>query len=60
MRAVVAHLIEVHGYRRIAFVGGPEVNDEAQERYAAYREELARHDIPFDTMLVAPGNFSED
>jgi DNA-binding LacI/PurR family transcriptional regulator/signal transduction histidine kinase len=59
MRAVIAHLIEVHGYRRIAFVGGPEVNDEARERFTAYRDELARHNIPFDPLLVAPGNFSE-
>ena len=59
IRSVVSHLIETHGHRKIAFIGGPEVNEEAQERYAAYQEELARHGIPLDPMLVAPGDFSE-
>ena len=59
MRAIVSHFIEVHGHQRIAFICGPEVNDEAVQRFATYQDELARHGIPFDPMLVAPGNFSE-
>jgi DNA-binding LacI/PurR family transcriptional regulator len=34
--AVVTHLIEEHGYRKIAYLGGPEDHLEAQERYRAY------------------------
>lgn len=53
----IAHLIEVHGYRRIAFIRGPENNPEAEERYNVYLRALAEHSIPFDPYLVAPGNF---
>ena len=60
IRAIMSHFIEIHGYRRIAFICGPEVNDEASQRFAVYQEELAHHNIPFDPMLVAPGDFSED
>jgi diguanylate cyclase (GGDEF)-like protein len=58
MRAVMVHLIEEHGYRRIAFIAGPEYNEEAQQRLAIYKDELARHGIPFDPEMVAPGDFS--
>jgi DNA-binding LacI/PurR family transcriptional regulator/signal transduction histidine kinase len=51
------HFITVHGYRRIAFICGPDTNTEAVERYKAYQEVLARHQIPLDHELVAPGNF---
>jgi serine phosphatase RsbU (regulator of sigma subunit) len=47
----------VHGYRRIVFVRGPEANEEAQGRYAAYRHVLEERGIPFDPALVAPGDF---
>jgi DNA-binding LacI/PurR family transcriptional regulator/anti-anti-sigma regulatory factor/putative methionine-R-sulfoxide reductase with GAF domain len=57
MREAVAHLVEVHGYRRIAFVRGPEGNREAALRYRAYADVLAEHDIPLDPDLVAPGTF---
>ena len=57
MRALVAHLIEVHGYRRMAFVRGPEASDEANLRYGIYREVLAEHGIAFDPELVAPGYY---
>lgn len=60
IRAVVSHFIEIHGYQRIAFICGPEVNDEALQRFTGYQEELARHGIPFDPMLVAPGDFSAE
>jgi DNA-binding LacI/PurR family transcriptional regulator/serine phosphatase RsbU (regulator of sigma subunit) len=55
MRAVLTHLVEVHGYRRIAFVRGPAESDEAELRYRVYREVLAEHGLAFDPDLVAPG-----
>ena len=58
MRDAVAHLIKAHGYRRIAFVRGPEGHPEAEERYRAYTDVLVEHDLPFDPYLVAPGDFS--
>jgi PAS domain S-box-containing protein len=59
MRNVITHLIEVHGYRRIAFIRGPEESLTGEERYRAYQDALAEHDIPLDMDLVAPGTFFE-
>jgi DNA-binding LacI/PurR family transcriptional regulator/signal transduction histidine kinase/ActR/RegA family two-component response regulator len=56
-RDALLHLIEVHGYRRIAFIQGPEGNQEAEQRYRVYREALADHGLAFDPDLVAPGIF---
>jgi sigma-B regulation protein RsbU (phosphoserine phosphatase) len=58
MRAVIGHLIEVHGRRRIAFIRGPSENEEAERRFAVYREVLADHGVPFAAALVLPGNFN--
>ncbi len=57
MRDAIAHLIVVHGYRRIAFIRGPGVNEEAEARYRVYRSVLAEHSLPFNPDLVTLGNF---
>jgi phosphoserine phosphatase RsbU/P len=57
MRQAISHLVEVHGYRRIAFIRGPGVNEEAEERYRVYRDVLAEHGLPFNPDLVTLGNF---
>jgi PAS domain S-box-containing protein len=54
MRELVSHLIEVHGYRRIALIRGPEGHPEAESRYNAYAQTLAEHNIPLDPNLVTP------
>ncbi|MBN1979685.1 MAG: substrate-binding domain-containing protein [Anaerolineae bacterium] len=54
MREAIAHLIEVHGVRRLAFIRGPESHFYAQERYRAYLETLAVHALPLDPQLVTP------
>ncbi len=59
MHDAVVHLIEVHGYRRIAFIRGPAGHPEAEDRYRAYRDALAEHALPFNEALVAPGDFRE-
>ena len=53
MDAVVSHLVEVHGRRRIAFVRGPVSHDGANERYQGYLDALARHGLPADPTLVS-------
>ncbi|MBP7401455.1 MAG: GGDEF domain-containing protein, partial [Clostridia bacterium] len=58
MSSLMDHLIEVHGYRRLAFVKGPERHLEAIDRFEAYRDALSRHGIPFDDALVNEGDFS--
>jgi PAS domain S-box-containing protein len=54
MRKVVLHLIQTHGYRRIAFIRGPENHQGANDRYRAYVEALAECGIPLDAGLVTP------
>jgi len=58
-RRLVEHLIQVHGYRRIAFLRGPEGHEDSYWREMGYREALATHGIPYDPALVAVGGFDE-
>lgn len=60
MRAVIRHLIEEHGYQRIAFIRGPEGQMEAEQRFQAYREELQAHGLAFDEALVTAGDFTPE
>jgi DNA-binding LacI/PurR family transcriptional regulator/serine phosphatase RsbU (regulator of sigma subunit) len=57
MREGIRHLVEVHKYRRIGFVRGPERSDEAELRFRVYREVLAEHGITPDPSWIAPGNY---
>jgi diguanylate cyclase (GGDEF)-like protein len=59
LRGALNHLVEDHGYDRIAFIGGPESNVEAKERYAVYKDVLRGHGVPFDPDLVALGDFTK-
>jgi PAS domain S-box-containing protein len=53
MREAIVHLIEVHGYRRIAFIRGPdETHTGARERYRAYTETLAEYGLSVEPNLV--------
>ena len=53
MRDAISHLIEAHGFRRIAFLRGPDFFD-AEERYRAYCDVLADNGIPYNPELVTP------
>ncbi|MCX7748932.1 MAG: GGDEF domain-containing protein [Clostridia bacterium] len=55
---IVSHLIEVHQFKRLAFVCGPAGHEEADARFTAYKEALMKHGIDFSENLIAPGNFS--
>ncbi len=57
MRQIIDHLIEVHRYRRIAFIRGPQESFTAEERYRAYRDALVEHALPLEPDLVVPGTF---
>lgn len=59
MRDVITHLIDEHGHSRIAFIRGPELHQEAEDRYRAYVNVLADYGIPFDPDLVVVGDFRE-
>jgi len=47
----VEHLIEL-GHRRIAFLCASDAISTGRNRYAGYRDTLARHGLPFDPALV--------
>lgn len=58
MRNLLSHLLKDHGYKRIAFISGPGVGQEAEERLAGYRDALAEYGIQEDPELIIPGDFS--
>ena len=60
MRSVIRHLIEAHGYKRIAFVRGPQGHLESDLRFNAYKDELKAHDIRFDEHLVLEGDHTPE
>jgi DNA-binding LacI/PurR family transcriptional regulator/signal transduction histidine kinase len=56
MSRVVEHLATVHHRKRIAFVRGPASSSEAEVRYQAFRDGLARLGLPFDPALLVEGD----
>ncbi len=60
VRQTVKHLIEVHGCRTFAFVRGHENHTESEERFRAFRDELASHGLSLDPGLVFPGHFIKE
>jgi signal transduction histidine kinase/DNA-binding LacI/PurR family transcriptional regulator len=60
MRAVVRHLIEEHGYKRIAFIRGLYGQIDAEQRFQAYKDELKAHDLRYDEELVVDGDFTPE
>jgi LacI family transcriptional regulator len=58
-RKLIDHLIEVHGYRKIAFLRGPETHEDSYWREMGYRESLKAHGIAVDETLIAVGGFSQ-
>jgi len=58
MKAVVAHLIEVHDCQQIAFIRGPIGHLEADKRFQAYVEVLESHNIPLDPKLILHAHFT--
>ncbi len=58
MRRLVEHLIVVHKKERIAFMRGPLGQQEADERYQAYRESLTHHAQRIDPRRVITGDYT--
>ena len=54
---IMRHLIEAHGYHRIAFLAGPESEEDSYWRELGYREALSSYAIPFDQHLISIGGF---
>ncbi len=60
MRAAVRHLIEDHGYKRIAFICGIRGQIDAEQRFQAYQDELKAHQLRFDESLVVDGDYTTE
>lgn len=59
MLELMDHLIEHHGFKKIAFVRGPVVHVYAKERYEAYLAGLKKHGLGIDEKLISePGGWS--
>jgi signal transduction histidine kinase/DNA-binding LacI/PurR family transcriptional regulator/AraC-like DNA-binding protein len=57
MRKLLSHLIEDHGRRKIAFIRGLEISQDAEERYQAYLETLKQYNLTLDPDMVFSGDF---
>src|SRR5258706_4726076 len=60
MRKLLSHLIEDHGRRKIAFIRGLEVSQDAEERYQAYLETLKQYNLSVDPSLIISGDFQRN
>ena len=60
MREAVMHLIQDHGKRRIAFIAGPEANEESSHRHRGYLKALLDCHLAPDHRLVVSGDFREE
>lgn len=60
MQELISHLIVDHSCSRLAFIRGPEGNEEAEQRLKIFREVLLKHGIEPIEELIIPGDFSRD
>ncbi len=54
MRNLIVHLVQDHGFRRIAFIRGPESQIGAEERFKAYKDVLRESGIEINPNLISP------
>ncbi len=60
IRDVMKHMVEIHGYKRIAFISGLPVNTDSCMRLDTYRRMLDYYKLPCDENLIYEGDFSID
>lgn len=58
-RIAAQHLLDT-GRRRIAFIGGPDMEQESQDRYRGYATALRSAYVPVDESLVTHGWYSSE
>lgn len=54
---LVSHLIEVHGFKDIAYLSGKRWHEHAQLRLKAYRDAMEKHELPVDEDRIVYGDF---
>ena len=57
MKAGIAHLIEKHDKKDIAFISGPKVSQSANKRMEAYLDALEEHSLPIRDELIVFGDY---
>ncbi len=58
-RELILHLVNVHKYRRIAFIKGSKGNPDAEERFEIYKSTLDECGIRYDPEMVCDGVFDD-
>ncbi len=59
-RMLVEHLVDVHGCRRVAFLRGPDGNEDSEGREAGYKRALKSRGLRLDPALIGYGGFNEE
>ncbi len=57
-RELIAHIIEKHGRKNIAFIKGLEGTYDSEMRFTAFKSTLTAHGMTFREDLVFPGNYT--
>lgn len=60
MRKIVDHLIEVHGYSEIAFLGGKEGHPHSVQRLSAFLDSMKWHNLEVHDEWIFHGNYWYD
>lgn len=60
VRAIVDHMIEVHDYKEIAFLGGKEGHPHSIQRLNAFIDSMNAHNVPIKDKWVYHGNYWYD
>ncbi len=56
----VRHLVVDHGYKKVAFVGGPKANFDANERLRAYQDVMKENHLEVTDTMIVYGTYSEN
>lgn len=59
IKEIVGHLVQVHAYRDLVFVGGPARSPDSVERFAGFREALRAEGLPDRSSPDGEGGFTE-
>lgn len=59
MKECITHLIEEHGYTKIAFLAGPVTSHGSNERLKAYRDAMSEHGLSLDDNMIEYGDFTK-
>ena len=59
LRDIIIHLIEKHQCKRLAFIGGPRQNWEANLRLDVFKSVLHKYQLPVEDPLIYYGDFTE-